>query len=81
MVKGQPLPPPSRLKRKILIKNKRLKPEVEKEELEKFFKGEFQAGEEESEDTNTDGPPAEGGGGEEEEIRTNRQLLLIPDRH
>ncbi|XP_077866794.1 LOW QUALITY PROTEIN: 1-phosphatidylinositol 4,5-bisphosphate phosphodiesterase beta-4-like [Saccoglossus kowalevskii] len=31
---GQPLPPPSRLKRKILIKNKRLKPDVEKRQLE-----------------------------------------------
>ncbi|KAF6772089.1 hypothetical protein AHF37_08523, partial [Paragonimus kellicotti] len=29
---GVPLPPPEKLKRKILIKNKRLKPEVEKRE-------------------------------------------------
>jgi len=37
--KGRPLPPPSKLKRKILIKNKRLKPEVEKQELELYLKG------------------------------------------
>ena len=55
--KGTPLPPPSKLKRKILIKNKRLKPEVEKEELAKYLKGELEIGNEESEDT-TAGPPA-----------------------
>ena len=33
------MPPPSALKKKILIKNKRLKPEVEKEELEKYLSG------------------------------------------
>lgn len=38
---GAPLPPPSALKRKILIKNKRLKSEVEKQELELFLQGEF----------------------------------------
>uniref|UniRef100_A0A336LNY5 Phosphoinositide phospholipase C n=1 Tax=Culicoides sonorensis TaxID=179676 RepID=A0A336LNY5_CULSO len=38
---GAPLPPPSLLKRKILIKNKRLKPEVEKQELELFQQGQF----------------------------------------
>ncbi|XP_072030840.1 1-phosphatidylinositol 4,5-bisphosphate phosphodiesterase beta-4-like isoform X2 [Amphiura filiformis] len=32
--KGSPLPTPNKLKRKILIKNKRLKPEVEKRQLE-----------------------------------------------
>lgn len=36
-----PLPPPSLLKRKILIKNKRLKPEVEKIELELFQQGQL----------------------------------------
>ena len=36
---GASLPPPNRLKRKILIKNKRLRPEVEKTELELFRKG------------------------------------------
>ncbi|CAH2041742.1 unnamed protein product, partial [Iphiclides podalirius] len=38
---GVPLPPPSALKRKIMIKNKRLKPEVEKQELELFRQGQF----------------------------------------
>ncbi|KAG5322743.1 PIPA phosphodiesterase, partial [Acromyrmex heyeri] len=38
---GVPLPPPSVLKRKILIKNKRLRPEVEKQELELFMQGQF----------------------------------------
>jgi phosphatidylinositol phospholipase C beta len=39
---GALLPPPSALKRKILIKNKRLKTEVEKQELELFQKGQFE---------------------------------------
>ncbi|XP_059045518.1 1-phosphatidylinositol 4,5-bisphosphate phosphodiesterase isoform X2 [Achroia grisella] len=47
---GVPLPPPSALKRKILIKNKRLKPEVEKQELELFRQGQFVIEEEEKED-------------------------------
>ncbi|KAJ6636088.1 1-phosphatidylinositol 4,5-bisphosphate phosphodiesterase [Pseudolycoriella hygida] len=38
---GVPLPPPSMLKKKILIKNKRLKPDVEKIELEMFQQGQF----------------------------------------
>ncbi|XP_031629124.1 1-phosphatidylinositol 4,5-bisphosphate phosphodiesterase isoform X4 [Contarinia nasturtii] len=38
---GSSLPPPSALKRKILIKNKRLKPEVEKIELELFQQGQL----------------------------------------
>ncbi len=33
---GVPLPCPNKLKRKILIKNKRLKPEVEKRQLEQL---------------------------------------------
>lgn len=44
------MPPPSKLLRKILIKNKRLKPEVEKEELEKYLSGQLQINDEESED-------------------------------
>jgi len=36
---GVPLPSPNMLKRKILIKNKRLKPEVEKRQLDLFMKG------------------------------------------
>ena len=39
---GVEMPPPSALKRKILLKNKRLKPDVEKTELELFLKGELQ---------------------------------------
>ncbi len=38
---GTPLPSPNRLKRKILIKNKRLHPDVEKHELELFWRGEL----------------------------------------
>ncbi|CAG7786721.1 unnamed protein product, partial [Allacma fusca] len=38
---GVVLPPPSALKRKILIKNKRLKKEVEQQEYELFKKGQF----------------------------------------
>ena len=41
MEPGVSLPPPSVLKRKILIKNKRLRPEVEKQELELFMQGQF----------------------------------------
>lgn len=33
-----PLPSPNRLKRKILIKNKRLKSEIEKHQLEQFLR-------------------------------------------
>lgn len=47
---GAILPPPSALKRKILIKNKRLKPEVEKQELELFRQGQFVIEDEEKED-------------------------------
>ncbi|XP_052105279.1 1-phosphatidylinositol 4,5-bisphosphate phosphodiesterase beta-4-like isoform X2 [Mytilus californianus] len=36
---GQYLPPPNQLQQRILIKNKRLKPEVEKRSLELFMKG------------------------------------------
>ncbi|CAG5089760.1 5-bisphosphate phosphodiesterase (Drosophila melanogaster) [Cotesia congregata] len=54
---GHPLPPPSQLKRKILIKNKRLKPEVEKVELELFLSGNYEAKDETVEDPNA--PPVE----------------------
>ncbi|XP_076765770.1 1-phosphatidylinositol 4,5-bisphosphate phosphodiesterase [Xylocopa sonorina] len=56
---GHPLPPPSALKRKILIKNKRLKPEVEKAELELFRSGQFEAKDEEVEDASAPAAPAE----------------------
>ncbi|KAA0187024.1 hypothetical protein HAZT_HAZT009928 [Hyalella azteca] len=42
LVPGQPLPSPNQLKRKILIKNKRLKPEVEKQELKLFEQGQLE---------------------------------------
>ena len=51
------MPPPNRLLRKILIKNKRLKPEVEKEELDKYLKGELQLGNDVSEDASAAAPP------------------------
>ena len=41
MAPGVSLPSPNQLRMKILIKNKRLKAEVEKAELELFWKGEF----------------------------------------
>ncbi|KMQ95644.1 1-phosphatidylinositol- -bisphosphate phosphodiesterase [Lasius niger] len=47
---GCSLPPPCELKRKILIKNKRLKPEVEKTELELFRAGQFEVKDEVVED-------------------------------
>ncbi|CAK9806522.1 1-phosphatidylinositol 4,5-bisphosphate phosphodiesterase [Anthophora plagiata] len=52
---GVSLPPPSMLKRKILIKNKRLKPEVEKHELELFRQGQFVIEDEVKEDASA--PP------------------------
>lgn len=51
------MPPPSALKRKILIKNKRLKPEVEKVELELFLAGKFEAKDEVVEDASGAAPP------------------------
>jgi phosphatidylinositol phospholipase C beta len=44
------LPSPNQLKRKILIKNKRLKPDVEKAELDLFMQGQFVIEDEEKED-------------------------------
>jgi len=44
------LPTPNQLRRKIVIKNKRLKPEVEKQELELFKQGQFVIEDEEKED-------------------------------
>lgn len=58
---GNPLPPPSALKRKILIKNKRLNPEVEKVELELFRAGQFEAKDDVMEDASAPAaaPPPE----------------------
>lgn len=53
---GVPLPPPSMLKRKIIIKNKRLKLEVEKQELELFKQGQFVIEDEIKEDASA--PPS-----------------------
>ncbi|XP_069698719.1 1-phosphatidylinositol 4,5-bisphosphate phosphodiesterase-like isoform X2 [Periplaneta americana] len=47
---GVPLPSPNQLKYKILIKNKRLKPEVEKAQLELFLQGQLAIQDEEKED-------------------------------
>lgn len=55
---GLPLPPPCKLKRKILIKNKRMKPEVEKVELELWLKGELKTDDDPEEDAGA-GKPAE----------------------
>ena len=54
------MPPPNALKYKILIKNKRLKPEVEKEELEAYLRGEEIKDEEGAvEDASKQAAPAE----------------------
>ncbi|XP_075234032.1 no receptor potential A [Lycorma delicatula] len=53
---GVVLPPPSLLKRKIMIKNKRLKLEVEKQELELFMQGQFVIDDEEKEDASAPVP-------------------------
>ena len=53
MKKGVEMPSPNALKRKILLKHKRLKPDVEKSELEMFLKGELQV-EDASEDPNAE---------------------------
>jgi phosphatidylinositol phospholipase C, beta len=60
------LAPPSALKFKILIKNKRMKPEVEKVEMELFLKGELKTDDDPKEDASAaasppaDAPPAGG---------------------
>uniref|UniRef100_A0A3Q3NHH4 1-phosphatidylinositol 4,5-bisphosphate phosphodiesterase n=1 Tax=Labrus bergylta TaxID=56723 RepID=A0A3Q3NHH4_9LABR len=73
---GRPLPSPNDLKRKILIKNKRLKPEVEQKQLE-AFKKHMEAGEtnttaiimgEEIQEDTENGQFNGGEGGEEENV-------------
>ncbi|XP_065332409.1 1-phosphatidylinositol 4,5-bisphosphate phosphodiesterase-like [Cloeon dipterum] len=54
---GCPLPPPSAMKRKILIKNKRMKPDQEKAEMELFLKGQLVLDNEEKEDASAVAPP------------------------
>ena len=56
MKKGVEMPSPNQLKRKVLLKHKRLKNDVEKSELELYLKGDFEA-EDEPEDPNAE--PAE----------------------
>uniref|UniRef100_A0A8C9ZLN8 1-phosphatidylinositol 4,5-bisphosphate phosphodiesterase n=1 Tax=Sander lucioperca TaxID=283035 RepID=A0A8C9ZLN8_SANLU len=69
---GRPLPSPNDLKRKILIKNKRLKPEVEQKQLE-AFKKHMEAGE-----TNT---PAIIMGEENEEDTENGHFKRVRVKH
>ncbi|GFU32301.1 1-phosphatidylinositol 4,5-bisphosphate phosphodiesterase beta-4 [Nephila pilipes] len=57
---GKTLPSPSDLKKKILIKNKRLKPEVEKHELELFLRGQLGNEEEEEQGETTNATDAAG---------------------
>uniref|UniRef100_A0A674P204 1-phosphatidylinositol 4,5-bisphosphate phosphodiesterase n=1 Tax=Takifugu rubripes TaxID=31033 RepID=A0A674P204_TAKRU len=81
---GRPLPSPNDLKRKILIKNKRLKPEVEQKQLE-AFKKHMEAGEtntsaiimgEENEDETENGEKeAEDKDGGEEEEESEEALI------
>ncbi|XP_046801850.1 1-phosphatidylinositol 4,5-bisphosphate phosphodiesterase isoform X1 [Lucilia cuprina] len=54
---GLPLPPPNKLLKKIMIKNKRMKPEVEKVELELFLKGELKTDDDPEEDASAAKPP------------------------
>ncbi|XP_041450456.1 1-phosphatidylinositol 4,5-bisphosphate phosphodiesterase isoform X1 [Drosophila obscura] len=54
---GLPLPPPCKLKKKILIKNKRMKPDVEKVELELWLKGELKTDDDPEEDASAGKPP------------------------
>ena len=51
------MPPPNLLKRKILIKNKRLKPDIEKQELELFRQGQFVIEDDEKEDASAPAAP------------------------
>uniref|UniRef100_A0A8C1XZQ3 1-phosphatidylinositol 4,5-bisphosphate phosphodiesterase n=1 Tax=Cyprinus carpio TaxID=7962 RepID=A0A8C1XZQ3_CYPCA len=77
MEAGSPLPSPNDLKGKILIKNRRLKPEVEKKQLEHFRKH-MEAGEPSistnmSEDENEE----ETSTGEQESLKCKAHLLII----
>ena len=64
MKKGVEMPSPNALKRKVLLKHKRLKPDVEKTELELYLKGGY-AAEDEPEDPNAvvEVKPEDGAGG------------------
>ena len=68
MEPGIPLPSPSQLKRKILIKNKRLKPEDEQRQMEQFRR-EGRLLDEEDEQSES-AIEQKGGGGSEAETTT-----------
>lgn len=75
-----PLPSPNDLKRKILIKNKRLKPEDEKRELELWRKGQLQNDDEEEEKEDASvtiiAPTEEGEGEKKVEAQLEEQLAM-----
>jgi len=75
---GVPLPPPSMLKRKILIKNKRLKPEVEKQELELFKQGQFVIEDEVKEDASA--PPTVTVAVEQQPVKVTVIMILKHDK-
>lgn len=80
---GVPLPPPSMLKRKILIKNKRLKLEVEKQELELFKQGQFVIEDEIKEDASA--PPTVAVAVEQQPVKVTvimilRLCMIVPFR-
>lgn len=62
------------LKRKIIIKNKRLKPEEEKQALEKFKQGEFVIEDEVKEDASA--PPAVAVAVEQQPVKVKVILIL-----
>lgn len=74
MEPGVPLPPPSMLKRKILIKNKRLKLEVEKQELELFMQGQFVIEDEVKEDASA--PPTVAAVVEQQPVKVTFIIIL-----
>ncbi|XP_035672368.1 1-phosphatidylinositol 4,5-bisphosphate phosphodiesterase beta-4-like isoform X1 [Branchiostoma floridae] len=71
---GKDLPPPNALKRKILIKNKRLKPEMEKKQLELFWKGEgnLEVEEEEHSESGENGVSSPSEDGNPQEFKFNK---------
>ncbi|KAI8505595.1 1-phosphatidylinositol 4,5-bisphosphate phosphodiesterase beta-4 [Branchiostoma belcheri] len=71
---GKVLPPPNALKRKILIKNKRLKPEMEKKQLELFWKGEgnLEVEEEEHSESGENGVSSPSEDGNPQEFKFNK---------
>ncbi|GIY42881.1 1-phosphatidylinositol 4,5-bisphosphate phosphodiesterase beta-4 [Caerostris extrusa] len=71
---GKLLPSPSDLKRKILIKNKRLKPEVEKQELELFLRGQLGNEEDDEEGEMTTN---ESGTAEEEKKEVSEEQMAM----